>query len=224
MIKFILFPILWLLTGNFFVSLVLVLIIFYVIDRRYIGFMPNLWRPFQLNRRAKLAKLELRSNPYHTSMKLELARIYLEKKKYRAAIPLLEEVLSTIDDSADAHYELGLCNLKLGELAKGEFLMQEALRLNSRVRFGEAYLRLSEAYASSDPAKAITYIEQFKTTNSSSCEAYYRLGMLYQVMKQRLDAKQAYREAVQIYRSLPKYSRKKQRRWALLATFKQLFV
>ncbi|MOA49630.1 Tetratricopeptide repeat protein [compost metagenome] len=63
-------------------------------------------------------------------------------------------------------------------------------------------------------------LEQFRQVNSSSCEAYYRLGQLYEQLGRGEDARRAYRETLQIYRSLPKYNKRKQRRWAILARFK----
>lgn len=222
MIKFILFPLLWFITGNFFVSLVIVLIVFYVIDRRFVGILPNVWRPFQLMRRASRAQSELQANPHYTSMKLELARIYMEQKKYKRAMPLLEDIQEVMPDSAEVHAELGLCHLKQGHLDLGESLMKQALELNPRVKFGDPYLRLAEALAAKQPGRAIDYIEQFKQSHSSSCEAYYRLGLIYGQLNKSSEAKQAFREVLDVYRYLPRYSRKQQRRWAWKARLKQI--
>jgi tetratricopeptide (TPR) repeat protein len=214
------FTFLWVLVGNPFIALLILFAILYMLDRRFIGLMPNIFKPIQLSRKARKYKQELYSNPHYTSAKHELARILIEKKKYNEALMYLEETLDIMKDSADVHYELGLCHLKLGDLAKGEGLMLQALELNPRVKYGEPYLRLGEAYASTDPEKAVGFIEQFREVYSSSCEAYYRLGQLYQLMNRNEDAKQAYKQTLDIYRSLPRYSRRQQRRWALLARLK----
>ncbi len=224
MFKFILFPLLWFLTGNFVAALLLLLVILYIVDRRFIGLAPNIWRPFQLSRRASKAKQDIQSNPHHTSMKLELARILIEKKKFQKAIPYLEEILVIMGESAEVRYELGLCYLKLNDLAQGEKYMQEAMELNPRVKFGEGYLRLGEAFATRHPDKAIVYIGQFRATHSSSCEANYRLGEIFRKLDRYQDAKQAYTEAIAVYRCLPRYSRKQQRRWVIMATSKKIMV
>ncbi len=223
MFKFILFPLLWFLTGNFFASLLIVLVLLYVIDRRFVGLMPSIWKPFQVRSRARKAKIELLANPHHTSMKLELARIYIEQKKYKLALPYLDQILELMADSAEVHAELGLCHLKLGNLDEGERLMNQALALNPRVKFGEPLLRLGEAFATQQPAKAIEYIEQFKRTHSSSCEAYYRLGQIYERMREKKQSKKAFREVLEVYSHLPRYSRKLQRRWAWKARYRQIF-
>ncbi len=217
MAKWILFSLLWWITGNPIVAVLLLLVIVYLLDRRFIGLSPNVFKPFQLSRKASRLKQTLQSNPHDTSAKLELARILNEKKKYAEAKTYLEQIVDIRRDSADVHYELGLCCLKLGQLEQGTASMNEALRLNPRVKYGEPYLRLGEAYAAGQPERAVSYLEQFRELHSSSCEAYYRLGRLYRRLGRADKAKAAFQEALQIYKALPRYSRRAQRRWALLA-------
>ncbi|MDQ0897158.1 MULTISPECIES: lipopolysaccharide assembly protein LapB [unclassified Paenibacillus] len=220
LLKILAFGLLWRLVGNPFVALLILLVILYVLDRRFIGLTPNIFKPFQLGRRSSRLRTDLHANPHNTSAKLELARILIERKKFSEALPYLEQILPIMEESADVHYEIGLCHLKLGNLIKGESYMLKAVELNPRVKFGEAYLRLGEALAPSSPERAAQFIEQFRDLHSSSVEAYYRLGQLYQQLGRAEDAKRAYREALDIYRGLPRYSRRQQRRWALLARFK----
>lgn len=220
MSKIFAFGFLWYLTGNPFIALLILLAILYVLDRRFVGLTPNIFRPFQLGRKASRLRQDLHANPHNTSAKLELARILIERKKYGEAVPYLEQTIAVMEDSADVHAELGLCRLKLGDLAGGEQLMLRALELNPRVKYGEPYLRLGEALAGVSPEKAAAYMERFREVQSSSVEAYYRLGQLYDKLGRAADAKRSFREALDIYRGLPRYSRRQQRRWALLARFK----
>ncbi|WP_281885926.1 tetratricopeptide repeat protein [Paenibacillus sp. YYML68] len=217
MSKLLLFPLLWWLFGNPFVALLVLLLILYMMERRFIGLTPSLLKP--LTRMRKLSKLkeELRLSPHHTSTKLEIARLYMEEGKYDAAYPLLTEVLQVMDDSADVLSELGTCELKRGAKAEGEAHILQALELNPRVKYGEPYLRLAESFALSDPQKAVQYLEQFRTIHSSSCEANYRLGALLKQLGRVEEARQAFRETVELYRGLPRYKRRHERRWALLA-------
>ncbi|CAG7657317.1 tetratricopeptide repeat protein [Paenibacillus allorhizosphaerae] len=220
MSKLILFPLLWWITGNPFIALVVLLIIFYVFERRFIGLTPSVLKPLQRGRRLARLKEELRMNPHHTTTKLDIARIYMEQKKYAAALELLQEVAAVMEESAEVLCELGICELRLGRLTEGETYLLEALNRNPRVKYGEPYLRLGEAYAATDPEKAIRYLEQFREVHSSSCEAYYRLGLLYRQLGRYEEARRAFRETVELYRGLPKYKRRHERRWALLAKFK----
>ena len=215
--KFFLFPLLWWITGNPFLAMIILLIVLYALDRRFIGLSPSLTRPLALSRRLSKLKNRLHISPHDNSLKLEIARIYMEKKQFRKALPLLEEVMNVYGESADVMYLTGLCHLKLGRTETGERFILQSLQLNPRVGYGVPYLRLGEAFAGKDDAKAVMYLEKFKEMNSSSCEAYYRLGTLYARMGRQREAELAFDEAAQLYRSLPRYKRRTERRWALLA-------
>ncbi|MEF3306174.1 tetratricopeptide repeat protein [Paenibacillus sp. GYB003] len=222
MSKFFLFALIWWLVGNPFLAIVIVLVLLYVLDRRFIGLSPSLLKPLRRNRRLSRLKRELALAPHNAGNKLEAARLYIEKEKYADALELLEQV-SGVYDSADVLYEIGLCKLKLGELDEGKRIILESLELNPRVKYGEPYLRLGEAFAGSNPGEAIRYLEQFRSINSSSCEGGYRLGRLYERLGDRAEAKRAYADALHIYRGLPRYKRKAERRWAILSKWRQLF-
>ncbi|WP_409345504.1 tetratricopeptide repeat protein [Paenibacillus sp. MBLB4367] len=215
--KIIGFVLLWRLLGNPILALLVLLAILYLLDRRFIGLMPSFVKPFKRSRKLARLRQELAASPHHTSGKLEAARLLIEKKKYKEALDYLEQVRPIMDDSAEVIYETGFCRLKLGDIAEGERLVLQSLQMNPRLKYGEPYLKLGEAFAESDPGKAISYLMQFRTEHSSSCEAYYRLGKLYAQLGRAAEAKDAFRETVQIYRSLPKYKRRSERKWALLA-------
>ncbi|WNQ09830.1 tetratricopeptide repeat protein [Paenibacillus aurantius] len=220
MSKILLFAALVWLTGSPIRALIVFLIILYFLDRRFLGLTPSIGKPIRRNRRLARLRQQLRAQPHDTRGKLEAARLLVEKKKYREAARYLEDILPVMDDSAEVLTELGLCRIKLGELEEGERLVLNGLELNPRVHYGEPYLRLGEVFASSQPDKAIRYLESFRELNTSSCEAYYRLGMLYKKLGREQEAKEAFRETVDIYRSLPKYKRRTERRWAILARFR----
>jgi tetratricopeptide (TPR) repeat protein len=220
--KIFIFFILWRLTGNPFIAILVLLVIFYFLERRYIGFTPSLARPFKRNRRLRQLQIELLTHPHNTSGKLEAAWLLIEKRKYSQALQYLDEVRHILDDSAEAFYATGLCHLKLGDLAEGEKLVLESLAMNPRVRYGEPYLRLGEAIAAVQPERALNYLQKFREVHSSSCEAYYRLGQLYQHLDRKEEALIIYNETLIIYRGLPKYKKRTERRWAILAWWKRL--
>lgn len=219
--KFIVFVLLWQLLGNPFIAILVILVVGYFLERRFIGLTPSIGKPFKRNRRLSVLRRELESRPHDTRSKLEAARLYLEKKRYSEAHGYLEQVLPVMDDSAEVMVELGWAKLKLGQLEAGEALITEGLARNPRVRYGEPYLWLSEAFLESEPAKALGYLEELRQLNSSSTEAFYRMGELYRSMGRKDEAKNAYGEALRIYRSLPKYKRKSERKWALLSRLKR---
>ncbi|MEW9667896.1 tetratricopeptide repeat protein [Ammoniphilus sp. 3BR4] len=201
-------------------AILLLLIIFYFLDRRYIGLFPSVTKPIREYQRARKIEQELRLNPHHTANRLELARIWMNKRKYGTAIPYLQEVYAKVEDSAEVLYELGLCYLKTGKVIEGERMILEALKDNPKLKYGEPYLELGEEFSKKEIGKALRYLEQIRDIHSSSSETYYRLGQLYLRLGRNQEARSSFNEALEIYRSLPKYIRRKQRKWALLSRLK----
>lgn len=159
-------------------------------------------------------------NPHHTSHKQELAGILMGKRQYAQALPYIQQVHEIIPDSPEVLYQLGLCHMKLGNVEEGERLILKALDANPMLRYGEPYLALGEVYSHRDAAKALHYLERIRDIHSSSVETYYHLGKLFLKLDRQPEAKAAFKEARQIYRSLPKYLRRQQRKWAWLSWFK----
>lgn len=220
--KIIIFVLLWRLLGNPILALLVLLAVVYLLDRRFVGLFPSFVKPFKRSRRLARVRQELASNPHNTSGKLEAARLLIDKKRYAEALVYLEQVSAIMDDSPEVLYEKGLCLMKTGKVAEGEAFILHGLELNPRIKYGEPYLRLGEAFAVTQPDKAIAYLERFRTVNSSSCEAYYRLGKLYAQLGRREDARDAFRETGALYRGLPKYKRRSERRWVLLAKMQRV--
>lgn len=218
--KIILFGLVWLLTGNIFVTLLIVLLVIYLLDRRFIGILPSITRPLQIRNRIRQLKQSLQLNPHNTSAKQELARLWMEKKRYKEALPLLQDVLQAIPESAEVRADLGLCLLKLKELDQGEVWMLEALEINPMIQYGEPWLRLGEAFSQVNQEKALSYLERLKEVHSSSSEVHYRLGKLFAGIKQWENSRKAYQEAIDVYRSLPKYKKRSERPWAIRSSFR----
>ncbi len=222
MSKFILFSLLWWITGNPLIAFIVILIVIYLLDRRFVGLFPSIGKPLRRRLRTQKLKQDLHLNPHDTSNKLELARLLMENKQYRPALSYLEEVYRRMSDSPEVWFELGRCYLKLGEIELGENWMKKGLQADPRLKYGEPYLRLGEAFLTVDQQKALQYLQQFGEIHSSSSEAYYLLGKLFQQLGDKKKAREAYQQAVDIYRSLPKYKKRSERRWFILSYLKKM--
>ncbi|MCD9025825.1 tetratricopeptide repeat protein [Cohnella silvisoli] len=209
----------WLL-GSPFAAILVLLVIFYVLERRFIGLSPSIVRPFR--RRNLIAKWrrQLHLSPHDVSAKSELARLLIESKKFGQAREILLGIETQMDHSAEYWSDIGICDLGLGNLEDGEREMKRALAISPRVKYGQPYLRLAESFSKRDPVKAIAYLQEFKEVNSSSCEAYYRLGSVYTSLGNPEEAAKAYRECRQLFRSLPRYMKRHERKWALRSFFR----
>lgn len=217
--KFLLFPLLWWIFGNPFIAILVLLVLLYALDRRFVGLSPSLLAP--LKRRARIRRLrqELVLNPSNVSGKQELARVLLEKRGYAEARQLLEPLEAVLDGSAEYWDDLGTAYLRTGEEAKGEQAILRGLAINPRVKYGQPYLRLAAMHAKRSPDQAIAYLQAFRELHSSSCEAYYLLGQTYRLMGRQAEAKQAFAEALAIYNVLPKYKKRHERKWAIRSRF-----
>jgi tetratricopeptide (TPR) repeat protein len=220
MSKILLFIGLTWLFGSPFIAILVLLIIIYVLERRFIGLSPSLVRPFRRRNSIAKWKRQLHLSPHDVSAKTELARLLIESKKYHQAREILLGIENQMDHSAEYWSDRGTCTLALGNPEDGEKEMRHALSISPRVKYGQPYLRLAESFSKSDPVKAIAYLQEFKTVNSSSCEAYYRLGSVYESLGQPEEAANAYRECRQLFRSLPRYMKRHERKWALRSFFR----
>ncbi|CAM4328774.1 tetratricopeptide repeat protein [Paenibacillus tarimensis] len=224
MFKLFSFGFLWYLFGNPFVAILVLLVILYLLDRRFIGLSPSLVKP--LKRRSRIAKLkqQLLLNPNDRSSRMELAHLLIEKRAYHKAGKVLAELGDAMEHSAEYWDDLGNVYLHTGELEKGEEAVLRALSINPRVKYGQPYLRLAAASAKLDTGKALAYLNAFRELHSSSCEAYYRLGVIYKQMDRKDEAKHAFREAQDIYRSLPKYKKRQERVWAVRSLISRILL
>jgi len=208
----------WLL-GNPFVAILVLLVIIYVLERRFIGLSPSIIRPFRRRKSISKWKRLLHLSPHDVSAKSELARLQIESKKYAQAREILLGIENQMEHSAEYWSDRGTCSLALGQVEEGEREMQQALSISPRVKYGQPYLRLAETFSRSEPAKAIAYLQRFKEVNSSSCEAFYRLGTVYESLGSPAEAIAAFQECRQLYRSLPKYMKRHERKWAIRSLF-----
>ncbi|KAF9113577.1 hypothetical protein BGX30_006911, partial [Mortierella sp. GBA39] len=68
---------------------------------------------------------------------------------------------------------------------------------------------------------AVSYVQEFQQIQSSSCEGYYLLGMMYKSLGRTHDAKAAFQESIDLYRALPKYKKRQERKWAVLSMLRK---
>ncbi len=220
--KYLLFSLLWMLTGNPIVAIILVLVLYYVIDRRYFGMLPSVVKPFRQQMRTSNLKRVLNANPHDMPAQYELAQLYIERRKFADALTLLEALPGSMQDTADVLYDTGLCYMALGRIEMGEQRVLDALRMDGRLRYGEPYLKLATAVAASHPKRAMEYLREFQTLNFSSCEGYYRMGELHKKFGNTSAAVQAWEQCIQTYRVLPKFRKRVERHWVSLARIKLL--
>lgn len=221
MLKFSLLIFLFWFIGNPIIAILVILLVLYVLDRRFIGLSPSIFKPLKRLSRIKKLKQQIEQSPNDVSSKHELARLLIERKKYNEALRWLEPLKSMLEDSAEFWDDLGTCYLNRGDEENGVTSTLHALELNPRVKYGAPYLRLAALYSNGRTELAIPYIESFQSINASSCEAYDQLATIYKKLGDTAEAKRAIDEGLRIYRMLPRYKKKEERKWALRLFFKK---
>lgn len=223
MSKFLIFGLLLYVLGNPILAIVVLLFILYVLDRRFVGVFPSITKPFKRMRSISKNRQQIALNPNDVTSKFDLARLLIERKKYKEAYELLISIESSYDHSAEYWDMIGTTEIQQGQLEQGERHILRALDLNQKVKYGQPYLRLASAFKDKDQSKALQYVERFQDIQSSSSESYYYLGLVYGNLGRKNDAAEAYRQSIHVYRSLPKYKKRQERKWAVRSFFRKWF-
>ncbi|WP_141500321.1 tetratricopeptide repeat protein [Paenibacillus luteus] len=222
MLKFSLFFMLFWLFGNPFIAILVLLILLYVLDRRFVGILPSFVKPLKRISRIKKLRQQINQSPNEVSAKHELARLLIERKKYKEALQWLEPLQNTLEDSAEYWDDLGISYLHNGDEERFVASTLHGLELNLRVKYGAPYLRLAAFYSNGRAEQALAYIRDFQTINSSSCEAYDQLAAIYKKLGDDQEARSAIEEGLRIYRMLPRYKKRQERKWAVRLYFKKV--
>lgn len=222
MLKFSLFVFLFWLIGNPFVAILVMLILLYLLDRRFVGLTPSVFKPLKRMSRIKKLRQQINLSPNDVSSKHELARLLIERKKYSEALHWLVPLQPVLEDSAEYWDDLGICYLNGGDEGKGVASTLRALELNPRVKYGAPYLRLAAHFANGRTDQALAYLQAFQEINSSSCEAYDQQASIYKQLGNAQEARRSTEEGLRIYSMLPRYKKRQERKWAVRLLFKKL--
>lgn len=211
--------------SNPLLALIIIFIIFLLVDRRYMRWFPRFMHRLKNEQRLRQLLKEVEANPHNVTEKLEIGRLYADRKRFNRAIPYLEGALGRIHRHAEGLFYLGWCYLRTGRVEAGKAYIEEALELNPRLRYGDPYLRLAEFdMEREDYKQALNSLERADEAGLSNAELEYKKGQIQQKLGHKEKASQAYERVIQLYRTSPKYIKKEERRWALLARFALLFM
>jgi tetratricopeptide (TPR) repeat protein len=205
---------LWLLSAH---PEVLVLIVVAFVARRW---LPDPVLYFRHASRVGSLEQQVELNPANATARAQLAEIWLAKRRPRRAIPLLMQALQRDEKSAELQYLLGLAYVRAGQAQQALEPLAAALAADPKLRYGSAYLAIGDALAAvGRNEESIEAYERFIKINTSSLEGYCKLARVRRRSGDTPGADKACREAVETYRVLPRYQRRKQLGWYLRAKF-----
>jgi tetratricopeptide (TPR) repeat protein len=211
--------ILWLgltaLTGSPFLSLALVFVVLWAVDRFTLQVLPSPLRVLARWRRAGQLERTLMTNTHDRRARSELAELRIGRGKYAQAVELLKPNLEAGDEDVDTLFLLGVAYLGAGEVAKGELLLEEAAKLSPDYRMGAIELERGRLRLANGDAKgAVEALERFVKGRHGTVEGRTLLAKALDKSGRDADAALMRDEAWKEYVAAPRFQRRRERMWA----------
>jgi tetratricopeptide (TPR) repeat protein len=161
---------------------------------------------------------QIKQNADNVTARRDLAKVWIEKKRPRRAIPLLQEARRRDHESAELPFLLGKALLMAGRSEESLPLLVEAAGRNEKQSYGEAYLVAGKALAKLGRwAEAEDAFARYLSINTSSVEGRVLLACVRRELKDAAGAKQAMREALETFSQVPRFRRRAELKWYLRA-------
>ena len=213
--KFFLFYILYWLLGNPFVALLVILIIYFTVDRTFFGFVPDPFKAFKKAGRIRELQGIVAINPFDARSLKELGICMIEKKDYGKAREYFEKAANKMSDDPEFNYYYGLSLARCGEIGKGRELLDTALKNSPGLKYGEPFIMFAEVYIDNgDFAGALPLLERFENIHSSSSRGFYQMGVVKLKLGMNAEGKEYLKKAIAAFKTSPRFKRKADRKWA----------
>jgi len=223
MSKIFLFSILTVLTRSPLVALLVILALYFFLDRRFVGLLPDFSALFRTRREIARLRREVMLNPHDAEALSDLGRDLVRMGKDREGVDFLERSLPRMEEVAETRFYLGLGFLHLGEPARAEAELRAALDLDPRYGYGEAWLRMGDLKVQEkDLAGALESYRSFTEIHTSSSEGFYKLGEVYRRLKDPEKAQEYYSKALAAMRGSPPHKKRVDRFWFWKARMKRM--
>lgn len=205
--------------GNPLLALLIITFIYLMVDRQFIGLLPDIFKPFKRKSRIKALKETVKLNPADVNAYKEIGQLYLEEKNYQEAINNFLKTLGKMGEYADIHFYLGKAFYLQGQHEKGKEELLQALSINSKVGYGEPYIYLLETEIAGEKDRVEIKDLVEKIQRFGNPEILYKAGNILLKYDVQL-GKDLLKEAVETYKGIPRNFRKLHRRWAFFARLK----
>jgi tetratricopeptide (TPR) repeat protein len=164
--------------------------------------------------RVRSLRTQIELNPANAVARAQLAEIWLARRHPARAIPLLEQALQRDEKSAELQYLLGLAQLRASHADRALDPLVSAVTHDPKVRYGSAYLALGDALLELGRVdEALEAFERYTRINTSSLEGYCKLARARERKGDADGARRARAEALDTYRVLPRFQRRRQMMW-----------
>jgi tetratricopeptide (TPR) repeat protein len=192
------------------------------------GFLPDPVVWIRTMGRISRLRAEIEINPSNMMATRDLARLYLERKRPKQAIVLIEKTRQRMAEStrhpqgslddAELLFQLGVAKLKCGEPEAALEPLVAAIAIAPEVGRGDPYLVAGDALAKLGRwEEAEDSYERFIRKSSSSVQAYVKLARARAKRKDEAGSKDAITQGKQTWGVLPSFKRRHEWPWYLAA-------
>ena len=213
--KFFLFYLLYWLVGNPFIAILVILILYFTIDRTFFGFIPDPFKAFKKAGRIRELQKIVTINPHDARSLKELGICMIDKKDYRSAREYFEKAVSKLSDDPEFNYYYGLAIARCGDIQKGRELVDAALLRSPGLKYGEPFIMFAEVYIDNgDFSSSLPLLERFEKIHSSSSRGFYQLGYVKLKLGNKGEGTAYLKKAIAAFKASPRFKRKVDRKWA----------
>jgi len=176
--------------------------------------IPDPYLFFKHLRRVRLLKAEIAQNPENLVARRDLAKVWLEKRRPRRAIPLLESARRRAPEDGELALLYGRALLESGRAEEALEPLVAAAATNEKMMYGEAYLVAGRALDQLRRfAEAEDALGRYVRVNSSSVEGFVRLALVRREQGDKAGARAALGEALHTFAHAPRFHRRRELRW-----------
>ncbi len=185
-----------------------------------------------LNKRRKLknfirARMAELANPIDAGARFQLGSMLLKQKKYRRALPYLEEAhqIQKKQNFLDPRLLDALADTLLArnEQDRAIALYKESLTLDSTGGQGEVFLQLGRAYQEKKEFEtAESWLQKACQANRSLAEPVYRLSLHLHNQDKIEESRHLRNDFLKDAHTLPAFIRKRNRKWVMMMRVFQL--
>lgn len=174
-------------------------------------FIPDPGSLLRMLSRARSLRGQVEVNRANITARRDLAVLYLDGRRARAALPLLEQGLALSPDDPELLYLSGLALHRVGRHEEALAPLVRAVELDPRVRYGLPYLVAGDALAALGRWDgALDAYERYLADNSSDVSAYTRLSRALARTGDKDAARETLREGLRTWGVLPSAMKRRQ--------------
>jgi tetratricopeptide (TPR) repeat protein len=187
--------------------------------------LPDPWVWMRTYSRIRRLRRETAANPANVTARRDLARLYLELRRPKAALVALDEARARHPKDAELLYLTGVARLRSGDAEGALEPIVACVEEDPRLLFGEPYRVAADALERLGRLEeAEDALERYTSHNSSSIEAHTRLASVRSRRGDKEGARAALREALSTWGQIPWFRRRREVKWWLIANVARLWT